>query len=162
MTNRSDKRRSTRAQTVGIVTGSIVVLVIAILVTLRLGGSTNLTLLADELLGSSDSDKYQHITQTDAQIACEKETREEFGNQIKFLTPDRHSSRFDQNANRYKMYFWLELTENRRDFNAPSVEYFVNCYVHASRGIVTNFTTLEKVEAKPEVSRRSEGGLFGF
>ena len=115
------------------------------------------------ICGGGDSNSgYRNVTLTDAQLECEKEARDEFGERLRLITVDSHSSRYDQKLNRYKMFFNLDVYPKRGKNRDIAVPYFVNCYVHGSRGSVTHFESLEDKEVTSQPLRKPSGNIFGF
>jgi hypothetical protein len=78
------------------------------------------------------------------------------------ITIDSHSSRYDQKINRYKMFFNLDVYPKRGKDKEIAAPYFLNCYVHGSRGSVTHFESMEDKETSPQPQRKPEGNIFGF
>jgi hypothetical protein len=133
---------------------------LAIVVTLGVRGVLDLSVVG--IGGGGDNSGYRNITLTDAQLECEKEARKEFGQRLRMITVDSHSSRYDQKINRYKMFFSLDVYPKRGKNKDIAVPYFLNCYVHGSRGSVTHFESMEDKEATPQPQRKPEGNIFGF
>jgi len=135
------------------------VIALSILVTLGVKGYVDLSVVG---IGSGNSGaSYRNITLTDAQLECEKEARKDFGERLRLITVDSHSSRYDEKLNRYKMFFHLDVYP-KRDKDSITVPYFLNCYVHGSRGSVTHFESLEDKEVTTQPLRKPEGNMFGF
>lgn len=76
------------------------------------------------------------------------------------LTLDDHSSRFDQAAYSYKVFFKAQMAAPKGDVG--TADYFINCYVSADGGKITAFDLYEKKESETEASRQDNGGLFGW
>ena len=151
--------RSTRRLTAGVIAAAIGVIGLSIVVTLGVRGSIDLSVFG---IGEGNDGGYRNITLTDAQLECEKEARKEFGERLRFITVDSHSSRYDQKLNRYKMFFGLDVYPKRGKNRDIAVHYFLNCFVHGSRGSVTHFESLEDKEVASEPQRKPEGNIFGF
>ena len=153
-------RRSTRGLTVGVIIATASVIGFTIAITLGLSGELGLRSFA--LGGGASDDDYRNVTLTDAQLECEKEAREEFGERLWIITLDSHSSRYEGNINRYKMFFNLDVYPERGKNTNIAVPYLLNCTVHGSRGFVTHFESLEYKDFKPQPQRKPEGNIFGF
>ncbi len=104
---------------------------------------------------------YQNVTLTDAQLACQEKARDRFGKRLRTITYDSHSSRYDKSMNRYKMFFNLDIYPKKRE-NNQTVNYYVNCFVHGSRGSVTHFESVENKPVKTSPLREPDGNIFGF
>lgn len=149
--------RSTRRLTVGVIAGAVSVIGAAIVATLGANGVIDLG------IGDGSSNKgYRNITLTDAQLECEQEARREFGQRLRMITIDNHSSRYDRKINRYKMFFDLDMYPKKGKNKNTAVPYFLNCTIHGSRGSVTHFEVLEDKEMSPQPHRKPEGNIFGF
>lgn len=159
--SRSAARRLTKPKAVGIILGSFSVIGCSILVTLALRGELSLTAFGFAGAGGTG---YRNVTLTDALLKCQEKARDQFGDRLKHITFDSHSSRYDQKSNRYKMFFNLELYPRRMGQNAKAnaTPHFLNCFVHGSRGSVTHFESVEDVQESTSPRRKPEGGLFGF
>lgn len=152
--------RSTRRLTVGVIASSLSVIALSIVVTLGVVGKVNLSAMGVGDGGNNAG--YRNITLTDAQLECEQEARKEFGERLRLITVDSHSSRYDQKMNRYKMFFALDVYPKRGKDRETAVPYFLNCYVHGSRGSVTHFESLEDKEVATQSQREPTGNIFGF
>lgn len=107
--------------------------------------------------GMGSQKGYQNITFTDAALACEKQTRSSYGNKIKTLIVDNHSSRYDERQFLYKVFMEMGLG-NKTGF---SNLHYVNCFVHSANGEIRKF---EVFEADGEKSTKPDDGtnMFGF
>ena len=110
-------------------------------------------------VGGGDEGGYQNVTFTDAVISCQDQTRNSFGNKLTNMVLDDHSSRFDQRSNMYKIFFQVEVTRSKEQENNG---FYVNCFVSASRGLITEFESLEQKVTQTETIRRERGGVFGW
>lgn len=97
----------------------------------------------------------------DAENICDKTIREEHGNNINAFAVDDHSSRMDEGSGQYKLYYTLTLYEGSSQKSGVK-DFFVNCFVSASRGVVSRVEYLEQKDFKPKVIRREHGNVFGF
>lgn len=158
MKQNSKSRRSTPLRAVGFIGGAISVIGLSIVVTLYLSGEFNFSFSQN---GKDESGGYKNITQTDASLRCEAEARDKFGERLKVLSQDSHSSRFDQKANRYKLFFSVVL-HPKNERGGVSERYYINCFVHGSRGTVVNFESLQEKEVGAKPIRESDSNVFGF
>jgi len=158
MKQNSKSRRSTPLRAVGFIGGAICVIGVSIVVTLYLGGKYDFGFSQN---GKDESGGYKNVTHTDALLRCEEEVRDEFGERLKVLSPDVHSSRFDQKANRYKLFF-SAILHPKKGRGGVSERYYINCFVHGSRGTVVNFESLQEKEMDAKPIRESDSNVFGF
>lgn len=160
MAQTKTNRRSTRMLTVGLILFTLSVIAISIVVTLGIRGAIDLSVfgIGEGARGSS----YQNITLTDAQLECEQEAKDEYGERLRLFTVDNHSSRFDQKANRYKMFFKMDVYTSKKGPRQPREQFYVNCFVHGAKGSVTHFETLEDKEEAVKPQRKPESSVFGF
>jgi len=89
-------------------------------------------------LGGAFTGGYQNVTLTDAYVVCEEKARNTFSWRLKNLVMDDHSSRYDSAGVRYKIFINVELYQSR-ERGAIAEEYFINCYVRADNGRISNF-----------------------
>ena len=113
--------------------------------------------LLDTLSGGGDQG-YRNTTFTDAVIACRGQSQDAYGNQLQHLTLDDHSSRMDNSANQYKIFFKAMMTKRQDDGG----EFYINCYVSADSGRIAYFEGMEQKSTPTEAIRRNDGGLFGW
>lgn len=110
--------------------------------------------------GGDDEKGYQNITLTDAIITCENQIRHNYKNQLRHVTLDNLSSRYDRTANLYRVFFTADLqTGNTR---APSKPVLVSCLVEGARGKVKELDLFEKTENAAEPIKKRDGGIFGW
>ncbi|MGI1679235.1 MAG: hypothetical protein K6L75_10915 [Cellvibrionaceae bacterium] len=158
MTKKNSPHRSTNRQTVGIVVSALGVIGAAIMVTLFLRDEFTLSVSG---LGAGGSGGYQNITLTDAQISCHELAKSKYGKRLKYISVDGHSSRFEEKDNRFRIYFNMDLYPRMKSEGDKADEFFINCYVHGSRGSVTHFEAIENKESSPGPLGEDQGGLFG-
>ncbi len=84
---------------------------------------------------------HQNITFTDAALTCEKRISDDFNRDIVKLHIDSHSSHFDETHFRYKLFYHLDLREKKK-----IMPHYVNCFVRASSGDVSEMIVLQRVE----------------
>lgn len=80
-------------------------------------------------------------TMTDAQIACEKATKDNFGKRLRVFTVDSFSSRENLVDRIYQMYVDVELYE-LNDRKGPAWLYYIRCEVGADSGDVNVYTLI--------------------
>lgn len=112
------------------------------------------------LWGRGDSTGYINTTFTDAQLQCEAEIKQSYGQQLRSLTFDSHSSRFDQSSHQYKIFFKAQMAGSNSTVAASS--FYLSCFVSAERGKITALEAFEKKESQTEAIRKEEGGIFGW
>lgn len=109
---------------------------------------------------TGDGAGFKNVTFTDAHLECESYTRQRYESRLHTLTPDNHSSRFDNATKQYKMYFRLQM---QKAANTSQLEpYWVNCFVSASDGDITHFEVGEAKNAPPKPVGKEPGGAFGW
>jgi len=84
---------------------------------------------------------HQNITFTDAALTCEKQISGDFKRDLVSLHIDSHSSHFDETHFRYKLFYHLDLREEKK-----VMPHYVNCFVRASSGDVSEMIVLQRVE----------------
>lgn len=159
MTESAKPRRSTTAQTVGVLVVALSVIALSVVATLGFSGNLDLSSFG---IGGSGENTYRNITFTDAQLACEEEARKDFGNRLKLITLDTASSRFDASSNRYRMYFKLSMLPRLGANRDIPVNFFLNCFVHGGRGKVTHFESVEDKEDSVRPIRENTRGPWGL
>lgn len=111
-----------------------------------------------QTLSGEGGQGYRNTTFTDAVIACRGQSQSTYANQLQHLTLDDHSSRMDNAANQYKIFFKANIAKR----NAQGGEFYINCYVNAESGRIAYFEGMEQKSAPTEAIRRNDGGLFGW
>ncbi|WP_188150804.1 hypothetical protein [Teredinibacter waterburyi] len=142
-----------RRQNIIVVITAVTVIVLSISMTLYVTGSM------PGMSGGSGADGYKNVTFNDAVLTCEAETRSKFGDRIRVLTLDNHSSRYEERELVYKIFQHMDLNGK---VGAPKVEFFVNCFVRASNGRVTKYEAFEEVEVPANTSSSDNTNMFGF
>lgn len=134
---------------------------LAIVLTVMLVSATSTLWVYDFFTwGGNEEEGYQNITLTDAIITCENQVRRNYKNQLRYLTLDNLSSRYDRAANLYRVFFTADLqTGNTR---APSKPVLVSCLVEGARGKVKELDLFEKTENAAEPIKKRDGGIFGW
>lgn len=110
--------------------------------------------------GGKAAPRYQNVTLTDATLRCEERARDAYKGRLRMLTVDDHSTRFDQPAYLYKVFFRAQMAAPKG--GAGASDYFINCYVSADSGKITTFDLYEKKESETEAIKQDSGGLFGW
>lgn len=103
---------------------------------------------------------YQNITFTDAVLKCENATRVRYKNLLQNLTMDDLSSRLDNGANLYRIFFIAQITQSPRD--SAAVDMYVSCLINAQNGLIAEYEVLQKREPTSEPIRKDKGGIFGW
>lgn len=108
----------------------------------------------------NDQPGYKNVTFTDALLQCEKEIKTSYGKQLRSLTFDNHSSRFDVSSYQYKVFFKAQM--GSATSAAGASDFYLNCFVSAERGKIASLDAYEKKESQTEAIRKDEGGIFGW
>ncbi len=159
MSKKTNPHRSTKRQAVGIVAIAIGVIGVAIVVTLLFRGDLDLSVVGLDGLGIGGSGEYRNITMTDAQVSCRDLAKSKYGKRLKYISLDGHSSRFEKDDKRFKVYFTMGLYP--RLTNGRADDFYLNCFVDGSRGNVTHFEAIENRSAR-STAEGEKSGLFGF
>lgn len=108
----------------------------------------------------------RYISLHEAQLSCEAYARKELGARVRRLDVDDHSSRLEEAAGVYKVFFRGQLFEESRLgqvlTDEPSVEHYLNCYVSMRRAEVQLFEVMGDEDDTPNVSRSSKTNAFGI
>ncbi len=124
-------------------------------------GSVFITLVATGVLfGSGDGKNsgYQNVTFTDAVMTCRGTTEENYGDRIRTLITDNHSSRFDDKAYLYKIFLKMDLFDKR--YKKTHLHY-INCFVRSSNGSVRKYEVHEEVEENQK-RMSDDTNMFGM
>lgn len=120
------------------------------------------TWLARGSLGFGEEDEgYQNITLTDAILTCEKRIPRDYQHQLRHVTLDHLSSRYDSSMNRYRIFFTATYITDQ-SAGAPSKPVLVSCAVDAKRGKIQVLELFEKKENAAEPIKKRDGGIFGW
>lgn len=125
-----------------------------------IAASVATTLWLSGFFARGGEEKYQNVTFTDAVVRCEARARDTFQGQLRLLTLDDHSSRFDQGAFAYKVFFNAQMADPKGE--GAAAEYFINCFVSAEGGRIATFDLYQQKESQTEALRQDDGGLFGW
>ena len=145
---------NTRGQRIAVVLFAIVVVLVSVLVTIFFSDSS-----VNPWRGG-DSTGYQNVTFTDAVLSCESETEDMYGDRIKHLIVDNHSSHYDDKQLLYKIYFTLDLKKSDGN-NTETALIYINCYIKGQNGRLAKYEVFEHVEDVATPITESEPGLFG-
>ena len=118
----------------------------------------------DVIMGKIDSEGYRNVTFTDAMLTCQRYIRERYKDRVRQVTLDSHSSRWEQSAGQYKLFFRAVIA-GRKKTNSQSnstADFWINCDVSGRKGSIRDFDVIEDKSQKSEVQRRDDGGLFGW
>ncbi len=143
--------KSSKKQNTYVITVSIGVLVASVFITLYATGV---------LFGGSgaDSKGYRNVTFTDAVLACQNTTKENYGERIRNLVIDNHSSRFDDKQFLYKIFLKMDLYDKNR---TKARLHYINCFVKSSNGRVRKFEAFEEVEQNQK-RMSDDTNMFGM
>lgn len=103
----------------------------------------------------------QNVTLTDAVMSCENEIRSIYKSRLRYLTLDNLSSRYDNSAKIYRVFFLADIQIDKSQ-TTPEAQFLVSCHVNAGRGDIIGIEALEKRETTTEPIRKREGGIFGW
>jgi hypothetical protein len=99
----------------------------------------------------------RYATMTDAQLICEERARKVFGERIRTLTVDTHSSRLDKQAGLFRVFMESDLYANDTRQGSP-VRHFINCYARTDRVAIASFQFAKDGETMKDPG----GSIFGF
>ena len=105
---------------------------------------------------------YKNVTFTDALLECQSYTRERYGDSLKRLTFDAHSSRWEQAAGVYKLFFAADMAGRSAAPGDETSEFFIACDISGRSGKLRDYDALQNKAQKPEAQRMNDGGLFGW
>ena len=108
----------------------------------------------------SDHKKYRNVTYTDALLSCQKYSYERYGQTLKYLTLDNHSSRWEQKVGQYKLFFDAEIAGKTPA--SPTIKISIACDVSGSSGKIRDYDMQEDKSLKTKAERMKDGGLFGW
>ena len=99
---------------------------------------------------------YKNITFTDANLACEEKTKAKFGDKIRTLATDNHSSFFDNKTGIYKIFLNVDVRGRKGKIES----HYINCFVRPSNGKINRFEVLNGGAGKS--SKDSGTNFFGM
>lgn len=138
----------------GIVFGIIALCAIS---TVYIKGGTATVKAVGKRLTQALGGNFYSPTMTDAQMACEDATRDNFGKRLRIFTMDSFSSRENRAEHIYQMYVEVELYEFN-DRKGRAWLYYVRCEVGTDSGDVSVYTLVRS--ASP--SAPAMGGKNAF
>jgi len=96
----------------------------------------------------------------DAENMCNGLIREDYQENLSSFHVDDFSSRFNEDAGQYMMFYEVEL---KRDVNTPSGvdKFFLNCFVSV-KGRLAAFDLFEEKAFVPKALKRGTGNAFGM
>lgn len=138
-----------------IVTGAVLIVLVSVVSTVLLTLWLNSPDKAEPAVPGP-----QHITFTDAVLACRAEATSKLPQGVLTLTLDDHSSRFEQGEQLYKIF--LQAQVKRASNAAETVGVAVYCFVKADQGFVSYYEQLEQTDEEGAPSLNKPGGVFGW
>lgn len=99
----------------------------------------------------------RYATLTDAQVICEQRARKVFGERIRSLMVDTHSTRLDKKASVFRVFMEAELYANDSRQGA-TVRHFINCFTRTERVAIASFQYAKDGEAMQDPG----SSVFGF
>ncbi|MFT7559527.1 MAG: hypothetical protein ACI93R_001438 [Flavobacteriales bacterium] len=144
----ANKAKKAKIQDTLVVVLALAFVLVSIFMALYLSGA-----LVD--MGSSDSKGYKNVTFTDALLTCKAEAKDVFDEDLSQLVVDNHSSRYDDRVSLYKIFIEVDIRGKKK-----MEHYFVNCYVRASNGRISEFESFEEREVKKGKAIQAESEKF--
>jgi hypothetical protein len=143
------RRPNSPHQEVWIVAIAVVIIFLSVLVTLWMKGFF--------FRAEGIKTGHQNITLTDAVLQCQVAIRAQYKEGLKNLTLDDLSSRFDNKANLYRVFFNAEFAKSARASTTETLH--ISCQVDAQSGKATEI----KISQDNGSGTPSSGkGLFGW
>lgn len=104
---------------------------------------------------------YQNVTFNDAALVCRDSTRSSYGEKIRNLVIDSHSSRFDERQYLYKIFLKMDLYNTG---GQGATLHYVNCFVRSSNGSIRKYEVYrEEEESGSGSSQQSDDtNMFGM
>lgn len=96
--------------------------------------------------GAGGSANNRYATQTDAQMLCEAQARKVFGERIRTLVVDTHSSRLDKKAGLFRVFLEAELYNDKKR-QGETVRHFISCFTRTDRLAIASFQFAKDGEA---------------
>jgi hypothetical protein len=101
---------------------------------------------ASESDGSGDISGERYATLADAQIICEAKAREVFGQRLRNLNTDSHSTRLDKKARLFRVFLVGDVYPGEAGQGAPNRYYFA-CVARTDRVAIASFQYAKDGEA---------------
>jgi hypothetical protein len=108
----------------------------------------------------NDRKKYRNVTYADALLTCQNFSYERYGQGLKHLTLDTHSSRWEQRVEQYQLFFNAEIAG--KTITAPTMKISIACDVSGRSGKIRDYDMQEDKSLKTKAERMKDGGLFGW
>ncbi|MBX2809645.1 MAG: hypothetical protein KTR20_13555 [Cellvibrionaceae bacterium] len=144
------KKRASFLQLAG-----LIVLLLLLMVT-----SVVTSLMAVGIVDLFPEGSAQVQSMTDAQFICDKALRSEYGQTLRSFVVDDHSSHFDGQSSRYKMFYEMDMYREGNKGQGVN-RFYVNCFVSAN-GRIRNLELFEEKTYTPKAVRRTKGNAFGL
>lgn len=111
----------------------------------------------DENPAGNGETEERYATLTDAQVICEQRAREVFGERIRSLVVDTHSTRLDKKAGLFRVFMESELYANKSR-QGTTVRHFINCFTRTDRVAIASFQYAKDGETMQDPG----SSVFGF
>ncbi len=105
--------------------------------------------------GSGGSGRYANMT--DAQVMCRERAGQVFGDRIRNLVIDTHSSRLDQQAGLFKIFMEADIYPSSARQGTP-VRHYINCFTRTHKLAIASFQFAKDGEQMQD----ARGSMFGF
>jgi len=102
---------------------------------------------------------YKNITFTDAVITCKQYVEQQFGDSLRSLEIDDHSSRLEHRRFIYKIFLKAESPAKDRPGLAL---HYVNCFVNSASGSISKYETYEEKEETVSPITEDDSNMFGW
>lgn len=139
-----------KKQNIAVILAATLIIVCSIIATLLASGIIS--------IGEGEETRVRNVTFTDAVVTCRESAGQTYGENIKTLVTDNHSSRFDERSFQYKIFLQMDILDAKGDL---STLHYVNCFVRASNGKIQKFETFEEKESK-QSSPLDDTNMFGI
>jgi len=100
---------------------------------------------------------YRNVTYTDAVLSCRDNAALKYGERIKNLVTDDHSSRFDNRVYMYKIFLKMDLYDHN---SSLSRLHYISCFVRANSGEIRKYDVLKDDEETQPVD--DDTNMFGM
>lgn len=101
--------------------------------------------------------KARFTNMADAQVLCEERAKEVFGQRIRTLVVDNHSTRLDQQAGLFKVFMEADLYAGDNRQGTP-VRHYINCFTRTNKQSIASFQFAKDGEGMKDAG----GSVFGF
>jgi hypothetical protein len=141
--------------------GLVLGVVAAVVIVVSIFSTLMVREIAFKSSGGGSVDRYRGFSLEEAEKLCGRYARKAFGNRLRMMVLDAHSTRVDERDRRNKVFFVAELYEDGRRQGLPE-EFFVNCHTHIDRADISNFQIAKNEDFTPPPVRKRSGNAFGF